>query len=56
MDLHGGRLVFSVTRYLTLLKSNLIPDSDRIEDGDLVVIDNRGGTFNIRPVNARPIH
>jgi hypothetical protein len=28
----------------------------RIEEGDLVIIDNRGGKFNIRPVNARPIH
>jgi hypothetical protein len=28
----------------------------RIEDGDLVTIDNANGKFNIRPVNARPIH
>jgi DNA-directed RNA polymerase subunit RPC12/RpoP len=28
----------------------------RIEDGDLVVIDNANGKFNIRPVNPRSIH
>jgi antitoxin component of MazEF toxin-antitoxin module len=28
----------------------------RIEEGDLVSIDNANGKFNIRPVNARPIH
>jgi hypothetical protein len=33
MEFHCGRLVFSVTRYLTLLKSNMIPDSDRNATG-----------------------
>jgi len=28
----------------------------RIENGDLVTIDNANGKFNIRPVNARSIH
>jgi antitoxin component of MazEF toxin-antitoxin module len=28
----------------------------RIEEGDLVSIDNANGKFNIRSVNARPIH
>jgi hypothetical protein len=28
----------------------------RIEEGDLVSIDNANGKFNVRPVNARPIH
>ena len=28
----------------------------RIEEGDMVSIDNANGKFNVRPVNARPIH
>jgi hypothetical protein len=28
----------------------------RIEEGDLVVVDNKNGKFNIHPVNARAVH
>jgi hypothetical protein len=42
--------------YLKIVIQEWLAGLLRIEEGDLVVIDNEGGKFNIRPVNARPIH
>jgi hypothetical protein len=47
-EVQGDRLKIAIPEWLS--------GTLRIEDGDLVTIDNSNGKFNIRPVNARPIH
>jgi hypothetical protein len=42
--------------YLTIAVQEWLAGVLRIEEGDLVVVDNANGKFNLRPVNARPIH
>jgi hypothetical protein len=46
-DVRDGCLVIEIRDWLA--------DKLRVEEGDLVNIDNANGKFNIRPVNARPL-
>jgi len=41
---------------LTIFIQEWLAGMLRIEEGDLVNVDNANGKFNIQPVNARPIH
>lgn len=42
--------------YLKIVIPEWLAGMLRIEAGDIVSVDNENGKFNIRPVNARPIH
>lgn len=47
-EVQGENLKITIPEWLSAML--------RIEEGDLVSIDNANGKFNIRPVNARSIH
>ena len=54
---HHARGISEVQgQYLTIFIQEWLAGMLRIEEGDLVNVDNANGKFNIQPVNARPIH
>jgi hypothetical protein len=54
---HCARGVSEVQgQYLTIVIQEWLAGLLRIEEGDLVIVDNANGKFNIQPVNARSIH
>jgi hypothetical protein len=42
-------------KYLKIEIQEWLADSLRIQDGDLVSVNNANGKFNIQPVNPRPL-